>query len=935
MKPLHNQIKSFLLVAVLAATSWLFVNTQAFPDTVSPPDREVIRALAATLAPVPDRADIVLKSVKFDKIARTIPNFSDWPALRKIETAYLAAVAAGGTSEGDKFLRTVSRVIAEDHSNAISYEEALAPYFSDGGAANPVNRGGIRFAAIPAAPQQPSDAATRRAILSIERYVERVPGGMQSAMRACCGHQADQIYDILRTSSSRFDALTRAIEQGNIPPELKDRLLRLIKTVSESTHAVTYEPELASYLQELALKNDEPPFAASAKARPSLSTEWTKDDNNKVTTILRGAATKAGLNDKAASDLIALLATNKNDYSVPAGGAGGPPLSNGGRQSGRQGGPNSPAPNGRTPNSPGMPALSNQNIEDYNFIQKSVIEPGIRSGGGESPLLLPGSSIETPRFKFETLRLSVGGFGGVVFGAPLDITRIAPPIAVIWVPDPQAANGVSAWGHFDVVLADKTVAMTRRFKSEDAFAAWEMVNGRDGVFPTLDLAHEEGVGLASVGGEDGVMIVHPALYGLDIGDAAAMADSIGFEMGVDAFRRHIGVVTVAPLIAEKAVAWRVAEKGYYKITDAPLRLVLRNGLVRSERTEDDRYSDSLRQTAFLAFQAFDHDKPLPESGTPFYEVLPVLMAAFPAFERLNSFAEIVAIMRWSKLSKVAVKPPARPTLHEALLYISRAPDGDLIQAGTRLFSRAAARLDVMRRAADATVAALRANGAPDKALQLVGKIAASVEESIQLGVADDELTSSSISHPQSARQLEAVDDALEDSEINVAEFLEQFHTELGILIALSSETDAAALRTLSNPLKTSERALEESVHALHDAVANVPKYKDRIAALPSNQRPAAEEIYQRFLQANKDYIDANTDTEERAAESRADNAEAALKKALPPVDDSKIKAARDLVMQREHDVQDARTEYDQALNTRMPPWLKTTWPSIKNLADFR
>src|SRR5580704_6552492 len=223
---------------------------QQLIDRIAPADAEAIRAIAATLAPRPDRANDVLRSLNFSTVAQTIPDFAEWPALRKIETAYLSAVQAGGQPEGEKLLRAVSLAVAENHSNAVRYESALKPYFEGGTSAAADFT--IKFAPISAAPGA-VDARVRDAILAIERYVERVPGGMQSSMAACCGLNRAEVYDVLRSSRSRFEALTRAIESGNLPPALRDRLLRLAKMVAETTHALAYDKAFQTSLRELQL----------------------------------------------------------------------------------------------------------------------------------------------------------------------------------------------------------------------------------------------------------------------------------------------------------------------------------------------------------------------------------------------------------------------------------------------------------------------------------------------------------------------------------------------------------------------------------------------------------------------------------------------------------------------------------------------------------
>jgi hypothetical protein len=152
------------------------------------------------------------------------------------------------------------------------------------------------------------------------------------------------------------------------------------------------------------------------------------------------------------------------------------------------------------------------------------------------------------------MRVSEAGFGGVVFGNRLTGLADKKPLQLIWVADPSKED--SNWGHFDVVLVGGTVEMTRRMRQDEAFAAWEIVNGRSSKFPPLDLALEEGVGLASVvrgrvGWNEPDMLVHPALYGLELGNAAVMADAIGFKMGTEAFKRHLSAAVSSRLRSKK------------------------------------------------------------------------------------------------------------------------------------------------------------------------------------------------------------------------------------------------------------------------------------------------------------------------------------------------------------------------------------------------
>jgi hypothetical protein len=491
----------------------------------------------------------------------------------------------------------------------------------------------------------------------------------------------------------------------------------------------------------------------------------------------------------------------------------------------------------------------------------------------------PGSALDSAsgNLQSKTRRFRGGaGFGGVVFCAPLDISRIAKPTTISWVVDIPAADGAQGWGHFDVVLTDESVVMTRRLYSDDAYAAWEIVNGRSGVFPALDLDHSEGVGLASVDKPGGAMFVHQALNGLEIGNSAVMADAIGFKMGVEAFRQRIEVARGAPSVVEKAMAWQTADKGYYKIIDAPLQVEIRDALVRVERSQADNYPESLRQVGFLAFQAFDREnKPLPETQTPFYEILPVLTTALPAFERLNSFAETFAIMRWAKLSKAAVKPPAPPARNEARLYVFRLPSGDLVQCTHDLSSRdeAALKLADLRRVADATVSTLRAARAPNYPLDRIDEVTALLQDKIRLELAMEELESINEEQSEHAPQIEAVWTELEKERLTkIDDTLQKFSTKAQILIALASPADAATLQNLRDHIETAEHALAESKGALSDA------------------------------------------------------------KFLRPIDQRKIKAANDLVDEWTKDLDKARTTFDEAVQARMPSWLATSWPAVQHLA---
>jgi hypothetical protein len=110
----------------------------------------------------------------------------------------------------------------------------------------------------------------------------------------------------------------------------------------------------------------------------------------------------------------------------------------------------------------GLDPSVDRNVENYRSVQSSNEAPGVptlRSTGGEGP-----------HFSFRSMRVSGGGFGGVVFGAPLSISSIPKPVRLNWVTD-SGINGTSDWGHFDVILKGGTVAMSRRLRADEVYAA--------------------------------------------------------------------------------------------------------------------------------------------------------------------------------------------------------------------------------------------------------------------------------------------------------------------------------------------------------------------------------------------------------------------------------------------------------------------------------
>src|ERR1043166_9316579 len=139
MKLLPNLLLLWNRLATVLAIGWFLtpgneVLGQELSSKIGETDQEALRALAQTISPAGSRVDIVLNEVGFSLSAEMKtrwPDFEQWPAVRKIETAYIFAVEAGGATEGQVFLRMTSRIVAQDFSNAVRYEPALKLFFPE------------------------------------------------------------------------------------------------------------------------------------------------------------------------------------------------------------------------------------------------------------------------------------------------------------------------------------------------------------------------------------------------------------------------------------------------------------------------------------------------------------------------------------------------------------------------------------------------------------------------------------------------------------------------------------------------------------------------------------------------------------------------------------------------------------------------------------
>jgi hypothetical protein len=540
--------------------------------------REEVDAIAASLSGIPDRADEILESMSFRSEFVADSNYVQWPALRKIEAAYLSAVAHGGNEEGERFLTAFTHEVAKNHAGAIRHEPRLRRMFD----ADPIER--TQFASLVASqavPDVPLDV--RLEILTLEKYVDVIPGGMQSAMTLCCNLSEDLIYKILREASSRADALNEALALGNVPPELRKRLVELLRSISENTRAVDYETALAPLFQEMSAD-----LASSTTERQSIRdvTEETPE------AVFKNSVTSDQTERPSGGSFFGDSEANRTAYLEQKKSTG-----------------------------EGLPKLLYRT-----------------PGGGYSHYEM----ISTTK-----------GFGGVVFGA--EVTSDVKVEEVWWVKD--STTNSKGWGHFQLLLNDKTITSTQVFKLDDVLAARDLIRGKNGVSEPLDLSLGEGIGLASqvnVEEFEMLMVVHPALYDREIGSVAAKADQVPLkeQEEINGFSNCIFAVGSCAFNASELIFAR-ADHGWYKVADVPIKITRAGGQISFERSKNcpnDEMNDddcrTLRKLAFVTFYSKQGEQNHPESHTAFYEMVPKLIQKYEELERLNEFAKLFALMRW-------------------------------------------------------------------------------------------------------------------------------------------------------------------------------------------------------------------------------------------------------------------------------------------------
>ena len=92
--------------------------------------------------------------------------------------------------------------------------------------------------------------------------------------------------------------------------------------------------------------------------------------------------------------------------------------------------------------------------------------------------------------------------------------------------------------------------------------------------------------------------------------------------------------------------------GNWKFIDAPIRITGEGGHIVPVRIDNEVFPEPLRRQAFLEFRGFggffSETSNYKNLETDFYVAVPSLARVSSDFERINEFARVVALLRWSK-----------------------------------------------------------------------------------------------------------------------------------------------------------------------------------------------------------------------------------------------------------------------------------------------
>ena len=299
---------------------------------------------------------------------------------------------------------------------------------------------------------------------------------------------------------------------------------------------------------------------------------------------------------------------------------------------------------------------------------------------------------------FDKMKKDVNSFGGIVFGNKIStgLTLQNKKLKFVkWISNTTEVDSLNASGILEFEFSDGSVKIVPSISLEDIYAAYTIIYG-DSLLQAYKLG--EGIGLA---GADHLItnmsqekeyskrdpkylkylnnyywnsvndslqgyeffsyercILHPIIANLELGRCLIRCDV--WLRTCDSLKRRL--FNQRPTEAQKKVvsAWLTGcESNGWKYTDAALTVNSnRDFLVvtPSSVTNAPSFQDS-----YLQFSYQTSKDTIYREFKEFYTITPLLTKALFDFQRLNNFAKILALVRWSKENNaVFLNKPENP-----------------------------------------------------------------------------------------------------------------------------------------------------------------------------------------------------------------------------------------------------------------------------------
>ena len=619
--------------------------------------RQQIEALARYAQFNDDPIDGILRKYGFppaDWLQQDWRGWSTWTASEKLRAAYFSVDHADSAIQAKDLLRLVASELAERNA-AILKEPDLAKFLTGG----PIEYKSFKFAFL-----SHDSVSHGRLPDEMARVVERIAFHAES-MRVigpiayeCCAIKADEA----KLRSLRAKGLSQYFEDilvhSPVPPELAEKIAKMADYVVQRNASLAFDEAFQKSHAFLLKRTRTFSQGDIADIPPVIREDIKFKDAPNPDSVIRSAgemlrnASKGnsdGLSvgqmpaeaaeDAALKKHLAAIADSLDDHLPPGlSPSASPPLIT----------PGLPKPD--APRSPSARLYEAYRTANY------------------------GTS-ESKASSFRGMRMSGGGFGGVIYGAEVRSNPKLPKVvSVTFIPRTEKSKSAltnELWGHLELIFADGSRGFSVPVRAQHALAAQRLV------FELDALKGGRGVGLVGYQGqlvsahvdvntgkvrqddEGLVFVVSPAIDRTTLARSLMVVDATGFVSSyqhdlLSILAKHERDATKVDEIQQ----WFSIRKGQYKFTDVPAVIERSpDGLVTAvpRNPHQGKLHEFEQPGIFLDFQALAESKRQQAAidkkmNKLLPVVLPLLLSASRDFREANDFVEVLDIFRYVKAS---------------------------------------------------------------------------------------------------------------------------------------------------------------------------------------------------------------------------------------------------------------------------------------------